>query len=112
MEVQWRKLLLVVGALALVLAAVALLGFRLQAAKDRSACFANERMIEDAARAYAGNSPDHALADLNGPITGSHALLGGTPHTYLLAAPHCPGRPNAPYILLDGKTDCPVHGHY
>ena len=70
------------------------------------------RSIEGAARTYAGDAPGHALADLNGRVTGSHPLVGGNPHTYLLAAPHCPDRPNEPYTLLDGTTGCPIHGHY
>jgi type IV pilus assembly protein PilA len=79
---------------------------------EERACYANQRAIESAARAWAAN-PDNDLSQLAGVLDGSHPLIDAV---VLRGVPSCPSAdtPDDGRYTLDDEgyvEPCTIDGH-
>ncbi|MDO8963428.1 MAG: hypothetical protein Q7W30_02935 [Coriobacteriia bacterium] len=103
-----------VAAVLVVSALVSLVWYqRVVEARGRSQCFERQQLVESAASLYVEKSPQYSMSDLDGPVDEHSPMMEWSLKNPTLAAiPRCPDRPREYYLLHDGTTGCPKHGHY
>lgn len=106
--IELMVVVLIIAVLAII--AIPLFGHS-KADAERTACFANQRIIEDAAEMWAASEVNNSAGNIYGEINDNHILFQEP--KFLKSVPKCPGTHGFYYIQDNGKVGrCMVHGYY